>query len=305
MIITKSIDCNKIQVILKGIKKYRQNFKNWAAVYFHIVKRRYPITVKTRDGTTQTIYGLNELFLIMSGFKDYSYDAKLKKISLNYQGKQVEFYGSEENGDLPSTFVGEDYRDLSVKDEVVIDIGANIGDTAVYFILNSAKSVIAVEPFELSFQSLIMNLKLNNMDKRVRAIQAGISSKDSIIKIPIGYLSSTLNKLNPTTAKDLHIEKSVEIPIFSLKGLLDFVGSVDPVLKMDCEGCEYDVILNSDTNTIRKVKRWVVEYHYDYLPLISKFQDAGFKTKVVVSEPFYNRAKKKVMTTGILYAFRQ
>jgi FkbM family methyltransferase len=40
----------------------------------------------------------------------------------------------------------------------------------------------------------------------------------------------------------------VNIPVYSLDDLIDKYGPFE-VLKMDCEGCEYDAVLNSNRIT--------------------------------------------------------
>ena len=52
------------------------------------------------------------------------------------------------------------------------------------------------------------------------------------------------------------------VPVITLSDLIDKFG-VDPndaVLKMDCEGCEFDVILN-DYDHVRLFRELIFEYH--------------------------------------------
>jgi len=50
-------------------------------------------------------------------------------------------------GDLP------DYDWLDVKGKRVLDVGASIGDTAVYFALRGAREVVAFEPTHFPISS--------------------------------------------------------------------------------------------------------------------------------------------------------
>jgi transcription elongation factor Elf1 len=75
----------------------------------------------------------------------WDYDLKLDKIILPESGLQ--FYNGISNGDLFNIFYEKDYDFLPVKNRVVIDIGANIADSSIYFATTGAKKVIALEPF--------------------------------------------------------------------------------------------------------------------------------------------------------------
>jgi len=83
----------------------------------------------------------------------------------------------------------------------------------------------------------------------------------------------------------------------------------EAVLKMNCEGCEYN-ILNEDDVVLKKFKRIVLEFHYGYKNIESKLKRAGFSTKVLrIQESSSDEPSLKSMalknndyTGGILYA---
>ena len=54
------------------------------------------------------------------------------------------------------------------------------------------------------------------------------------------------------------------------------------ILKMDCEGCEYDVIMNASKKTLQKFTHMAVGYHHGYKNLVEKLESCGFKTRVDV-----------------------
>ncbi|MGC9080049.1 MAG: FkbM family methyltransferase, partial [Nanopusillaceae archaeon] len=133
----------------------------------------------------------------------------------------------------------------------VIDIGMNIGDSSIYFSLNGAKRVIGLEPYPYAFSLANKNLKLNNINN-VIILNAGYG-KDSEIIIDADKISSNSSSLMAST-------KGIKIPILSLKTLFDQYKISNAVVKMDCEGCEFDLILN-DYENIRKFENLIFEYH--------------------------------------------
>jgi len=78
---------------------------------------------------------------------------KIKKNGISI----IKFYGGINNGDIIHSFLKSDYKDLPVSKKWVLDIGMNIGDSSIYFILNGATKVIGIEPFPKNFEIALKN----------------------------------------------------------------------------------------------------------------------------------------------------
>ncbi|WOE50948.1 FkbM family methyltransferase [Sulfuracidifex metallicus] len=63
------------------------------------------------------------------------------------------------------TFILEQYN-TEIEGEVV-DIGANIGDSAIYFALKGASHVYAFEPLPSVYKVALENIKLNSLDDKI------------------------------------------------------------------------------------------------------------------------------------------
>ena len=63
------------------------------------------------------------------------------------------------------TYSIQDYDFLPVKNRVVIDIGADIADSSIYFAMIGAKKVIALEPFPKNFEVAQKNITLNGFNE--------------------------------------------------------------------------------------------------------------------------------------------
>ena len=122
-----------------------------------------------------------------------------------------------------------------------------------------------------------------------------------------GYGQDGIIKVNPdfenTGGSNLKLfNDGIGIKILSLKTLLSDYNVDKAVLKMDCEGCEYN-LLKEDNDTLKKFKRIQIEYHYGYEKLKKKLEDAGFT--VTYSEPmkvFNKNATEHNMVMGYIYA---
>jgi len=149
-----------------------------------------------------------------------------------------------------------EYASLDVKDKVIIDIGAYIGDSAIYFALKGAKRVIAVEPHPGAFAEMLENINLNTMGNMIIPVNAGLASRSG--KVCVENVDNN-NTLVTYHGPGVCINA---VPAVTLGELISRFG-VDPgnaVLKMDCEGCEFDVIFN-DYEHIRMFKELIFEYH--------------------------------------------
>lgn len=212
------------------------------------------------------------------------------KLDSRYGGKAIKFLA------IPDfeAFCGS-YSFLDVKDSTVIDIGAYVGDSPIYFALKGAKRVIALEPNPLSYKLALENVKINQGVSDVVTILNAGYGKDGTVKVNQEYIS---------TSMDLKSSEAGEsIRIFSLKTLMSEVkadGRV--VLKMDCEGCEYN-LLDEDDETLRRFDQIVIEYHYGPERLVRRLESAGFKVKFTEPHYSYNPwSTNPHMQVGFIYA---
>jgi len=148
------------------------------------------------------------------------------------------------------------YESLGVEGRVVVDIGAFVGDSAIYFALKGAKKVITIEPHPGAFAEMLDNIKLNNMEGVIVPVNAGLASRPGKICIENVDTSNTFDIYHRPG------DCPSAIPAVTLGELISrfSINVDDAVLKMDCEGCEYDVILN-DYEHVKLFRELILEYH--------------------------------------------
>ena len=72
---------------------------------------------------------------------------------------------------------------------------------------------------------------------------------------------------------------------------------------IDCQGTEYEIILNSSSSTLLRFDQIMMEYHYGYKTLKKYLENIGFKLSVTEPIKFFNiDAKNPYMNLGLLYA---
>jgi hypothetical protein len=69
------------------------------------------------------------------------------------------------------------YRYINVLGKTVINVGAYIGATTIYFALKGARRIIAIEPHPGAFLEMVENIKLNGLEDKAILINAGLSAK--------------------------------------------------------------------------------------------------------------------------------
>jgi FkbM family methyltransferase len=195
----------------------------------------------------------------------------------------------------------DEYSKANVNGRDVVDIGATIGDSAIYFVLKGAKHVYAFEPYPYSYNAARKNIRSNKFEDKITLFNAGIGGHDSKTRIEGSLISGVESSL----ADDAGDAGKV-VPVLSLKSVADKCGVKNGVLKIDCEGCEVNAIMNSSNEVLRRFDQIVMEYHYGYRILEDKLKGAGFKVSHTAPKYFgYNNIKHPDMYIGMIYAYRK
>ncbi|MEM1510098.1 MAG: FkbM family methyltransferase [Thermofilaceae archaeon] len=177
----------------------------------------------------------------------------LKGSNIMLRFRDLTFLLHDPKIDIPciyATFVEEEYNKFSFKDKVVLDIGAYIGDTSLFFAAKGARKVIAYEPNPEVFKVLVKNVEINKMREKILPINLAVG-KDGHVDFFISSYApgSTLFKerfvLRTQHGKSRALEqfclKQVRVRSVSIATILNEIGPVD-ILKMDCEGCEFIIL---------------------------------------------------------------
>lgn len=158
----------------------------------------------------------------------------------------------------------------------VVDVGAGIGEFTLLAAMSGAR-VVAFEPSPTSFATLRENLGLAGMaDVVALDIAIGDSEGSTILDI-------TGDPLRHGPTHDP--AAGIQVRALSLAGALR-EGGLDRVdlLKMDCEGAEYDILRGAEPDTLARIDRIVMEYHdldeqRIHGELVKALEGAGFQVE--------------------------
>ncbi len=162
------------------------------------------------------------------------------------------------------------YDALNVKDKQIIDIGADCGDTAIQFAYRGAKEVYAYEPNLNSFKALELTL-LNNRYKQIKEYNMAVLGKAQTIGINPEAKANRGGKI---------VEGDYQIKATTLNDIVKEHNITNGILKMDCEGYEYEIIAGASDKTLLAFTDAVIEYHDYPKDLPDKFRNLGYKVDV-------------------------
>jgi FkbM family methyltransferase len=141
--------------------------------------------------------------------------------------------------------------------ETVIDIGAHIGAFTVYAAtVCRASRVFAFEPHPDNFRMLTRNVAANNLTG-VTAINEAVAGKSGSGRLQLHASNSGGHRLTTVPGSD-----AISVKCVSLEEVLSRFGiERADYVKIDCEGAEYDILLNTPPEVMARIGRISMEYH--------------------------------------------
>lgn len=203
-------------------------------------------------------------------------------------------------------------------DDVVVDVGANMGIFALWAAPQASRGrVICIEPTRV-IGCLERSLPASGL-ANVEIVTCAIGREEGVLELVeySGFTAVThAAEFQPATLGQFLIRllwpKSQREPVRTtcrcrrLEDVLAELGveKVD-LLKVDCEGGEYDIVESLGDPFLRRVSRIVMEFHelhrtHDHRRLVRRLRDAGFA--VEVHRPWFARF---VLRTGMIWARRE
>jgi FkbM family methyltransferase len=148
------------------------------------------------------------------------------------------------------------------QDRIIIDAGANIGLFACYATTCAPHAVVhAVEPFPQTFERLVRTVRENGLEDRVACHNVALSSVAGLSTMSAAAPASQMFHL-VHSPREAAAAIGVSVRTTTLSALLDTIDAprID-LLKMDIEGSEYDVLLGTRIDVLRRIRRVSVEFH--------------------------------------------
>lgn len=285
----------------RKINLYRRFVKNWYLLPFLKLGAIRDSDIVFRDGAKFRVRNYNDYLEFLDGWMSDKVESIFSSLGIDFnrifrENSDVEYKYIVNN--FWHIFIDEAYGSMRVQDRLVIDVGAFVGDSVIYFVLKGAGHVYAFEPSRKHFELARSLVEYLGLDKKVTLLNAAISSSGSKV-----FVSS--NKISPYLEVDsIGCVDGYWVKAYTLDEVFREFGIKHCVLKLDCEGCEYGAVINSEYfgYIVHQVQ---IEYHYGYRNIVERLRNLGYRVRY--TRPILDRSrcfKSRFMYMGWVYADR-
>ncbi len=242
---------SRLRYYSSSIPTLLRGFRNWPKLISLFVgqRRTKPVVLKLNNGLSLKIRTLMDAWIIKETCLEKQYEHASRKLSNGW---------------------------------TVIDIGAGLGDFAISVAKEYPQSLVyAYEPFPESFVLLQENLALNDV-QNVQVFPYAVSSQ--VGTLPLRLISK--EAVQHTTAPKNQTGDFLDVQSITLERIFSQIQpSPCNYLKMDCEGAEYDIFFNIDTEILRRIQHVCLEYHdgiteFSHIDLVAFFEENNFRVRL-------------------------
>jgi FkbM family methyltransferase len=166
------------------------------------------------------------------------------------------------------------------REDLFVDVGANIGSYTVLAGAVVGARCISFEPLPDTYRHLQRNICLNDIKERVQALNIGIGREDGVLRFTVG-----LDTVNHVANRDeIDHGTTLEVRAASLDNALCDV--LPKLIKIDVEGFEAEVIAGADRilsndnldAVIMELSGSGIRYGFDETMIHQHMLDYGFNT---------------------------
>lgn len=226
-------------------------------------------------------------------------------VLMTFNGLKIYVESYEELFILDEVFVQNDYNFLTDEKVIVIDIGANIGISCLFFSkLSNVKKIYAYEPVKATFEQAVVNLELNKEISKVVELNnfgLGKNNREEIFLFDRNVKGNTGTRGAMSTSFNSERGIETKVQIKNVAEQIRIVVAANPsakiVLKMDCEGGEYEIFESlSESGMIAKIDYLMMEWHD---------MGASVLEAVLIKNGFICFSKRLAFNSGMIYAVKK
>lgn len=158
-------------------------------------------------------------------------------------------------------FLQEEYG-VVPNDSTIIDLGANIGTFSVYAAVTARNvRVYAYEPLKAFYDLMLENVRANGCERAVECFNYAVAGDSKPRRLAVEGTDFFFPTLVGAEKEEGGV-RSIEVPCVTLAGIVESnrIEAVD-LLKMDCEGAEYEILYNAPPALFPRIKEIRMEYH--------------------------------------------
>lgn len=245
------------------------------------------------------------LFEIKKYFPDLVLESHKDGVLACFNDLKIYLESSEEFFIVKEVFVEKDYNLLSNANFVVFDIGMNIGISSLFFALNkNVTQIYSFEPVVTTYHQAVYNLELNKTySHKIEAFNYGLGGSSRVEKVL--YNSQAKGNCGIRLESSLVInQKNAEEIEITIKNIAEVLPDLmakhsgqQVVLKIDCEGAEYEIVQKlNDANLLKDIDVLLIEWHD---------KGAQILEDLLIANDFRVVSRHLTSITGMIYAFKK
>jgi len=240
-------------------------------VYLDMYDKYQTISYMDFDNKEKNVELIKQTLNLSDNTNFETLNGKVDFNSLNYPNSMyetIQLYG-ESAGIWWGTFIHKELErgNLTIEDgDVFVDLGANIGISSYYASKHGAKKIYCFEP-----DRNVLNLLKQNIQSNYEIFNYAISNERETIELyhwPYNSVSGG---------------PKYKVETITLDDVFEIIGEpIIDYLKMDIEGFEEDVFDGVSKNTLNRIRKMFIEYHYPERTeiMVEKLQKFGFDVNV-------------------------
>lgn len=175
-------------------------------------------------------------------------------------GLKIEIEGRRSLQFLNSIMFNKMYG-MPHQQEIIVDIGANKGLFAIFFanqLRGKDLKIYCFEPHPNTYRILQNNVQLNNLGSNISISQKVVSAE----RVANKSFFIARDSFDYSVFNEYESEENIIVENITLPSIID-ENKIDKIdlLKMNCEGSEYEILMNIPDSYLRKISEIRMEFH--------------------------------------------
>ena len=181
-------------------------------------------------------------------------------------------------------------RDVELGHGAAVDIGAYAGGVAISLALDNPDArILAVEPLPANITLIDENIRQNGLEDRITLVPRAAGrpgQRKATIRWAFGDDESGRHHRyvgNSTLSHHSAVHEEAQVDCVDLAQLVKMAGGSVALLKIDCEGAEYDILASPAVKDCRDIRG---EYHAGWQPLVDLLDATHHVTRLGGTDHF-------------------
>ena len=217
------------------------------------------------------LYNAQEfVFKLEKQFSDFRIESHEEGFLVYFFNLKVYVESVEEFYILSEVFIEKDYNFITSEKVVIVDIGTNIGIASLFFSgMENVEKIYSFEPVLQTYNQAKLNFENNPISKKIAVFSnfgLGKNNREEtfIFDKKVKGNTGVRGKLSNSYANNADVELA-QVIIKNASEEFNTIINQNPnkkiVVKMDCEGAEYEIFESLSNEMLQSVSMFMIEWH--------------------------------------------